>query len=205
MFAAMAYILVFISSRFPAIAVGFLKYDPKDMVIVMCGFIYGPLSAFIVSVTVSFLEMITISTTGWIGMTMNILATTAFASVAALIYKHRKTFSGALIGLGLGCICMTVTMLLWNWLLTPVYTNSPRSEITAMLLPVFLPFNLLKCGLNSGVTLLIYKPVVTALRRARLIPQGSDINRTSILPVIMISIVLITACVVTFLALNGTL
>jgi hypothetical protein len=39
----------------------------------------------------------------------------------------------------------------------------------AMLLPIFLPFNLLKGALNAAVTLLLYKPLVTALRRARFI------------------------------------
>jgi len=38
-----------------------------------------------------------------------------------------------------------------------------------MLLPIFLPFNLVKGALNMGITLLVYKPIVKALRRARLI------------------------------------
>ena len=69
---------------------------------------------------------------------------------------------------------MTVIMLLWNYLITPLYMGYPRETVAAMLIPTFLPFNLLKSGLNSAILLLIYKPVVTALRKARLIePQAA--------------------------------
>ena len=44
-----------------------------------------------------------------------------------------------------------------------------------MLPTVFLPFNLVKGGLNMAVTLLLYKPVVTALRKARLVPDSQVI------------------------------
>ena len=43
-----------------------------------------------------------------------------------------------------------------------------------MLLPVFLPFNLIKSVLNSAFTLVLYKPVVTALRKARLVPEREE-------------------------------
>ena len=35
-----------------------------------------------------------------------------------------------------------------------------------MLLPAFLPFNLVKGGLNAGLSVLIFKPVTAALKRA---------------------------------------
>ena len=41
-----------------------------------------------------------------------------------------------------------------------------------MLVPVFLPFNLVKGGMNMAATLLLYKPVVGALRHARLVPES---------------------------------
>lgn len=42
-----------------------------------------------------------------------------------------------------------------------------------MLVPYFLPFNLLKYGLNAAITLLLYKPLVTGLRRAHLLPEST--------------------------------
>ena len=81
-------------------------------------------------------------------------------------------------GLTLGVVCLTAVMLLWNFLITPIYTGYPREVVTAMLLPVFLPFNLAKGGMNMAVTLLLYKPIVTALRRARLAPPSHSQGQT---------------------------
>lgn len=43
-----------------------------------------------------------------------------------------------------------------------------------MLVPVFLPFNLGKYILNAAITMLIYKPIVTALRKANLLAPSSN-------------------------------
>lgn len=122
-------------------------------------------SAALLSVVVSFLEMVTISSTGIIGCVMNILSTWGFACVATLIYKRVHTLKGAIIGLAAGCLTATALMLLWNYLITPLYMGLAREAVVEMLLPIFLPYNLLKCAMNAALTMLIYKPLVTALRR----------------------------------------
>ena len=95
-----------------------------------------------------------------------------FACVAAFIYKRKHTLKGAITGLIVGCLSATAVMLLWNFLITPIYMGVPRATVAAMLVPVFLPFNLVKGGLNMALILLLYKPVVTALRKARLVPES---------------------------------
>lgn len=163
MLCAIAYVAVWVG-RVPVIL--FLKYDPKDAIIALGGFIWGPIVSFVASVIVSFVEMITISDNGLWGFVMNIASTCSFACVAAFVYRRKRTLSGALLGLVLGSVSMAVVMLFWNYLITPIYMKAPREQIAQMLLPVFLPFNLLKAGLNAGVTYFLYKPVVTALRKA---------------------------------------
>ena len=176
MLIAVAYAVMALSKLIPVNVAGFLTFDLKDVIIAICGFLFGPLPAIIVSVIVSVIEMLTISTTGPIGLLMNVISTCAFVCPAALFYKSKRRFSGAIIGMIIGVLCMTAAMLLWNWLITPLYMGVPRETVVAMLVPVFLPFNLLKGGINAALTLLLYKPVVTALRKARLInasPSGS--------------------------------
>ena len=148
----------------------FLKYEPKDAVIAIGGFMFGPLTALIASLLVSVLEMLLLSDTGLYGLLMNVLSTCAFVLPAALIYRRRHTAGGAVLGLLIGSLLMVATMLLWNWLIVPLYTGTPREKVAEMLLPTFLPFNLLKSGLNAAITLLLYKPVITAFRKAHLIP-----------------------------------
>ena len=204
MLSAISY-LVMIVGRIPVIL--FLKYDPKDVIITIGGFIFGPLSSFIISILVSFVEMVTISDTGFIGLVMNIISTCAFACTAAYIYKKSKTLKGAIIGLLTGCISMTAIMLLWNYLITPIYLGYPREAVAKMLIPAFLPFNLLKGGLNAAITMLLYKPLVTVLRKSNLIPESNKKEQQSKINigVLLISILILLTCILLVLVLNGTL
>lgn len=166
MLCAIAFVTV-VAIRIPIVL--FLKYEAKDVVIAIGGFIFGPLTSLIISLIVSFIEMITISTTGYIGFAMNVLATCTFACTAAYIYKKKHTISGAIIGLICGILLATAAMIAWNYFLTPIYMKVPRDAIAKMLLPTFLPFNLFKNTLNAAIILIIYKPIVVGLRKAKLI------------------------------------
>lgn len=205
MLCAIAY-LVMVVGRIPVVM--FLKYDPKDVIITIGGFIYGPVAAFVISATVSLIEMFTVSETGVIGLIMNILSTCGFACTAAGIYKKKHTMSGAVIGLISGTAVMTALMLLWNYLITPLYMHCPREEVMGMLVPVFLPFNLLKGAINTAVTLLIYKPVVTALRRAGMIGASRQHNPVSggkKTGVFLVALLLLATCIFTILVWKGIL
>ena len=171
MLTALAYVVMWISKILPSVN-DFLDFDFKHVVICIGGFIYGPFSAGLITVVVCFIEMITISGTGPWGCLMNIIGTASFCCTACYVYKKNHTMKGAVIGLSLGVIVMTALMLLWNYLVTPIYQGMPRSAIADMLVPVFLPFNLVKGGMNMAATLLLYKPVVGALRHARLVPES---------------------------------
>ncbi len=172
MITAIAYVVMYLSKGLPQL-VGFLQLDLKDTVICIGGFIFGPLAAAVVSIVVALVEMFTASDTGLIGCVMNILATASFCCTASFVYKKVHTKKGAVLGLTLGVIALTAVMLLWNYLITPLYmTGYTRADIAGMLPTVFLPFNLVKGGLNMALILVLYKPVVGALRRAHLVPEG---------------------------------
>ena len=170
MLSALAYVVMAVG-RIPIVL--FLKYDPKDVVITFAGLLFGPLAALAVSAVVSTVEMLTFSDTGLLGLVMNVLSTAAFSCTAAWIYRRRRTLGGAVLGLAAGMLLMSAVMLLWNYLLTPLYLHQSREAVAALLLPAILPFNLFKGGLNAALTLLLYKPASNALRRARLLPEAA--------------------------------
>ena len=207
MLTAIAYVVMLLSKMLPQVS-GFLQLDLKDTIICIGGFVYGPLSAAVISIVVAVVEMFTYSDTGPIGCIMNVLATVSFCCTASFVYKKVHTKKGAVLGLALGVIALTAVMLLWNYLITPIYMNMDREEVVVpMLIPVFLPFNLVKGGLNMALTLVIYKPVVTALRKARLVPeshtpvQGKGLNAGFLL----FSLALLATFVVLALVLMGIL
>ncbi len=171
MLTAVAWVVTYLCKAIPSV-IGFLDFEFKSVVICIGGFTLGPAAAVILSVLVPVVEFFTYSGTGPYGLIMNIAATASFCCPACYIYKRRHTMNGAVVGLAVGTVTLTVVMVLWNYLITPLYQGTPREVIAGMLLPVFLPFNLTKGGLNMGATLLLYKPVVTALRRAGLVPPS---------------------------------
>ena len=63
MLCALAYLMMLVG-RIPVTL--FLKYDPKDIVIAIGGFLYGPVSAFVISAVVAVIEL-PISDTSYIG------------------------------------------------------------------------------------------------------------------------------------------
>ena len=211
MLAAVAYMMVALI-RIPVVL--FLKYEPKDVIITIAGFMMGPMASFIISLVVSLIEMVTISDTGPIGALMNLLSTCTFACTAAWVYKRKHTAKGALWGLLIGSVVMVAAMLLWNYLITPLYmTGTSRSDVAGMLIPVFLPFNLLKAGLNSAFILALYKPLVTALRKTRLLETKVTHNaddaaaptarKAPKLGVYIVATALLVTCVLVWLALRG--
>ncbi len=171
MLTAVAYVVMYLSKMLPQVS-GFLQLDMQATAITIGGFLFGPMAAAAISIVLPVLEMLTVSDTGPIGCIMNILATASFCCSAAFVYKKMHTKKGAVIGLTLGVVMQVIVMLLWNYLITPIYQGVPREVVVGMLPTVFLPFNLVKGGLNMALILVLYKPVVTALRKARLVPES---------------------------------
>lgn len=205
MFCAISFIAVLIGKLVPNVA-GFLSYDPKDAVVVIAGFILGPAASVIVSAIVSLIEMLTISTTGPYGLIMNIVSTCAFAVPAAWFYRKYHTRKGAVEGLVIGTVIMVICMLIWNYVVTPFYMGVDRAVVAGMLLSVFLPFNLVKGGINAAITLLIYAPVVNTLRKAKLIePSTSGSKKTFSVGFTVFALAVLVTFVLLFLVLAGVL
>ena len=157
LFTAVAVILVFVNfTIIPQVA--FLKYDFGDVVILILTFMFGPLYGIISTVIVSACQALFTSADGWFGALMHIVSTCALIIPSGIIYKYRRTRKGAAFGLLCGCICMVAAMLLFNFLLDPVFYGLPR-EAVVKLLPWIGVFNAVKSVANSVITLLVYKHI----------------------------------------------
>lgn len=201
---AMLSALAFLARLVFKIPVTFLTFDIKDTVIALGGLVFGPVSGVVIALVVSLVEMI-ISETGPIGFVMNFVSSAVFAGVASLIYKFKRTFNGAIIGLYSSVAATTAVMLLMNVILTPIYQGVPRSAVIAMLPTLFLPFNFAKTLLNAAIVMLIYKPVVMALRKAKIL-EGKTMDvkfgKQSVITIIISSVSLVAAIVI-FVILNN--
>ena len=197
MLTAVAYVLMLVSKLIPQVA-GFLQYDLKDVAVVMGGFILGPYYTVGISLAVTFLEFLTASHTGAIGLLMNFISTTAFCFTASLCYHKNKTIKGAIIGLASATFALTVVMVLWNYFVTPVYMKVPVSVVVDMLPTVFVPFNLVKGLLNSAVTLLLYRSVVETLRKMGFVERNNNSSKKKFSIAIVVGIILLAICIPVF-------
>ena len=204
MLVAIAYLAVFIT-RIPIVpGAAFLTYEPKDALITIGAFLLDPLAGVIMTVAVAFLEFISFSDTGAIGLAMNIFSSCLFVCTASLIYRYKRTLLGAIIGLTCGVILATAGMVLWNYLLTPLYMNVPRDVVVSMIPTVFFPFNLIKSVLNAALTMLLYKSVASALRSAKLLPPTTVQKKVSnYIPVIVLSAFIFIGVSLALFAWNG--
>ena len=200
---AMLSALAFLARLVFKIPVSFLTFDIKDTVIVLGGLVFGPVSGVAIALLASLIEMI-ISETGPIGFVMNFVSSAVFAGVASLIYKFKRRFNGAIIGLFSSVAVTTAAMILMNLLLTPIYQGVPRSVVISML-PMLALFNFAKTLLNAAIVMLIYKPVVVALRRAKIVEgKAMDIKfcKQSVITIIVASVSVI-ASVVALIIVNN--
>ena len=172
-FSAMAYVVtLIIHIPIPVLTFNF-TLDFKDALICIGAFLYGPLAGVIISFIAAFIEFVSISGTGVQGLIMNFASSATFSFVASFIYMRRKNLNIAIIGLYAAVASMTAVMLALNLLITPLYTGFPVSAVLAIIPTVLLPFNLAKGLVNGAIALMLYKPVVIAMRRARLISPAS--------------------------------
>lgn len=159
------------------INVMFLTFDIKDAIITIGGLLFGPLAALIISAVTAVLEFLTIGDTGFYGLLMDFVSSASFAVAAALVYRFRRDLLGAVIGLVAAIFAMTAVMLGMNLLVAPLFNPAlDRATVIAMLPTLILPFNLTKAVLNAALVLILYKPVSTALRYARVKIAGASME-----------------------------
>lgn len=190
MFSALAYATTFIFH----IKVQFLTFDAKDAILTIASFIYGPLSALIMSLIPALIEFITISDTGFWGLIMNFASSAIFTVTASFIYKYKRSLNGAIIGLYSAVILTAGLMIPLNILITPIYMKVPTDTVIKFIPTLLFPFNLAKALMNAAIVMFLYKPVSVALKRARLI-EGSIDERFNKQSVIMLTVGALTLAV----------
>ena len=129
---------------------------------------------------------------------MNFVSSAVFSFTAAIIYKYRRSLNGAIVGLFVSVLVTVGAMAVMNILITPIYMKVPRDAVLGLLPTLLLPFNLAKALMNAAITMLIYKPVSIALKRARLIDGKVDtrFTRKSVVMLALGAVTLVVAIVI---------
>lgn len=139
--------------------VPFLEYDPADIPILIGTFAFGPLAGVALTAVTSLVQGLTVSAgSGFYGILMHIIATSALTTVAGTVYYTRKTKRTALIGLLLGMAVMALIMIQANMVITQAFMGVPAGTVWS-LMPFIIAFNVIKAGINGIITFYIYKRI----------------------------------------------
>lgn len=201
-FSAIAFLFTFVFK----FKVSFLTFDFKDAVIAVVSLLLGPLYGIISAGLVAFLEFLSISDTGPYGLLMNFISSGSFALVIGVIYKYKRTFSGAILSAVSSVFVVTSIMMVANYFITPLYMGVTSGEVAKLIPNLLLPFNLSKTAINAATVLIIYKPVTNALRRFGLVKKkinSSSMNKKSIILYIVSFIIILIAVLFIVFVLNG--
>lgn len=138
-----------------------LEYDPSCVVALVAGLAFGPATGTIV-VVLSWLVHLVFQFSPW-GVLMAIAANVSLVVPCSLIARKVSGRRGLACGMGVGAAVSLVVCIVMNLFVTPLYTAVTMEAVVAMILPILLPFNLLKLVLNCALTALVQGPVSKAL------------------------------------------
>ncbi|PMQ01302.1 MAG: ECF transporter S component [Dictyoglomus sp. NZ13-RE01] len=150
-------LILSLSIYFPIIPQApYLLYDPGDIPLLIIalyiGTPFGLLATLIVAILMAFIT----GQGGPIGALMHFLASGTLISVAGVTFEKVKRLEIPLI---LGTIFMAIVMSIANIIFTPIYLGVPVKDVLALIIPVIIPFNLIKAGINSLITYLLAKVI----------------------------------------------
>lgn len=179
---AIGYILMFISIPLPMLFPDFLKIDISDLTALLGGVALGPMAGITIAFLKNLLQFITgMSTTGGVGEFANFLIGGSFVFTVSYIYSKKRNIQGVIIGLVSGIVVMTVVGCIANYfIILPFYAtigwsidavvsmgaaiNPAIDSKMSFIIWMIAPFNILKSGLMSLLTLPMYKKTEKILK-----------------------------------------
>ena len=182
MLGAIAVVLMLFEIPLP-FAPSFYEIDFSEVPVMIGTFAIGPVAGAAIELVKILLNfIINGTTTAGVGEVANFLIGCALVVPAGIIYRRKRTRTGAIIGMAVGTVFMTLIGCLLNaYVLLPVYATAFQMPIDALVamgtavngsidsLFTFVafavaPFNLLKGVLVSLIVFLIYKKISPVFR-----------------------------------------
>ena len=176
MFGALGAVLMLFEFPLPFIAPSFYGLDLSEVPVLIGTFSMGPLAGAVIEIVKNLVKLLLKPTsTGFVGEFANICIGCALVLPAGIIYKYKKTKKGAMIGMVVGAVFMSVAGIVINALvMLPFYSNfmpletiiaagaaiNPAvSNVWTFAIICVGPFNLIKGFVVSLITSLVYKRI----------------------------------------------
>lgn len=179
MLSAVAVVLMYLEIPIP-IMPGFIKFDFSDLPALLGAYALGPVAGVIICLIKNLVHLAA-SQSMLVGELSNFILGSVFVLIAGLVYKKRKSKSGALVGGVCGAVFMGLFSVISNYFVVyPVYYRlaMPETVILSLyqaILPSMksimqclicfnLPFTIAKGLICVAISMLIYKPLSPLLK-----------------------------------------
>ena len=154
----------------------FLSFDLSGLMEMLGGFMFGPMAAACIIVVKILLQLVMQGSFSLgTGELQNLILSCSYVLPALIIYHRNKTKKMAITGMAVSTIFVSVMAVFTNlYLIIPFYVklfgmsmddiitmcrtvNPAMKNVTTMAVFGLLPFNLIKYGVTSLVTFIVYK------------------------------------------------
>lgn len=179
--AASAVLMIF---RFPIpFLPPFLSFDLSGLMEMLGGYMFGPMAAFFIIIVKIMLQLVMQGSFSFgTGELQSLILSCTYVLPALILYHHRKSKRMAAVGMLFSTILVSVVAVITNlYLIIPFYAklsgmtmtdfvaicsavNPAVKSATSMVLLGILPFNLIKYGVTSVATFLVYKRLSKFIR-----------------------------------------
>ncbi|RFU65161.1 ECF transporter S component [Peribacillus glennii] len=150
MIGALSFVLMWFG--FPILpAAPYLKFEPSDVPLMIATIAYGPIAG-ILALTVKNLMYFLLHGSNIFGIFMNFMASATFLLVVSFVNKKMNM---AVAG-GAGAVAMALVMIPLNLIIVPLEFGIPFEQVSSLLLPVYIPFNLIKGCFNTFLFILLW-------------------------------------------------
>jgi riboflavin transporter FmnP len=156
LFTALGTVFAFIPIPiFPPAAAFGITYDPAAVPAMLGGLGYGPGAGSLIGVLG--LAIHGLLSSDYVGALINIAAVLPFVLGCSLVCRKSKTNLRLIIGLLVGSVLSVAVIIPANLLIWPQFFGIPFDVALTYVVPLMLPFNILKAILNSVLSFLLFK------------------------------------------------
>lgn len=141
-------------------AAPWMKYDMADVPVIIASLYLGPTAGLLILAAVSLIQALYFGGDGIVGFLMHFIASGCLVFITAYFYQKRQAMGALLGGLVIGSVAMVAMMIPMNLIFTVHFYGVPLEMVKELLVPVIIPFNAIKAGLNSVISFLVYQLLV---------------------------------------------
>lgn len=141
-------------------AAPFLKYDPSGIICLLAVLLYGTKTG----AAVVTLPWVIRAFTNPAGALMSFVIGLGGILVAGIISGKISGKKGLVVALVISAVISVILAIIMNLIVTPIFFGVPIESVLGMIVPILLPFNIMKFAINSVVAGIAYKPLKKLLK-----------------------------------------